>query len=436
MAALTGNSVASSYTGLLKTTDNAPLGATEKNLTDGAGNPSTLSMGTASASFTGTLDVSGATLTGVDGLAPAGGTTGQVLEKIDGTDYNYQWATVEGLAPAGGTTGQMLEKIDGTDYNYQWATVEGLAPAGGTTGQILEKIDGTDYNYQWATPVGGSPGLVSGTGTDSMKSDASLTTNAAIAAGARSIALGDNARSNADDCIVIGNGLVDDAARVNTVVIGSHSSEDTKAAQYSTAVGSGAKAVGANAISLGFEANASNNYTISISATTGKAFSNAESTWIGNGSSTSFWFGSKGNQIGWDTAGIGTNSNAFGRGSQARGSWSTALAYNANASGEQSTAVSYGTVASAQGTFAAADRAQATASRAIAIGGQSTSALADAAVIGPGLTALWAAGTTVNQLALANYASLNYADDAAAAAGSVPLGGVYHTSGALKVRIV
>ena len=30
---------------------------------------------------------------------------------------------------------------------------------------------------------------------------------------------------------------------------------------------------------------------------------------------------------------------------------------------------------------------------------------------------------------------MNYADDTAAAAGGIPLGGVYHTSGALKIRI-
>lgn len=36
---------------------------------------------------------------------------------------------------------------------------------------------------------------------------------------------------------------------------------------------------------------------------------------------------------------------------------------------------------------------------------------------------------------LNNYASLNFASDSAAATGGVPLGGLYHTSGALKVRI-
>jgi len=41
----------------------------------------------------------------------------------------------------------------------------------------------------------------------------------------------------------------------------------------------------------------------------------------------------------------------------------------------------------------------------------------------------------VPNLTIANYASLNYASDAAAAAAGIPLGGVYHTSGTLKVRI-
>ena len=38
------------------------------------------------------------------------------------------------------------------DTGATGATGEGV-PAGGTTGQVLEKIDGTDYNTQWATPA-------------------------------------------------------------------------------------------------------------------------------------------------------------------------------------------------------------------------------------------------------------------------------------------
>lgn len=74
-----------------------------------------------------------------------------------------------------------------------------------------------------------------------------------------------------------------------------------------------------------------------------------------------------------------------------------------------------------------------------------------------GLTALTGAGTadgdlhqiydlsatsnrkqTVSELALAlktRLALADYADDAAAAVGLVPVGGLYHTSGAVKVRV-
>jgi len=56
--------------------------------------------------FDGNIDVNSITIAGV-GIAtaiptvPAGGTTGQVLSKVDGTNYNTQWATVSGGAGGG-----------------------------------------------------------------------------------------------------------------------------------------------------------------------------------------------------------------------------------------------------------------------------------------------------------------------------------------------
>lgn len=38
-------------------------------------------------------------------------------------------------------------------------------------------------------------------------------------------------------------------------------------------------------------------------------------------------------------------------------------------------------------------------------------------------------------LVLSNYSTLNFIDDVDAAANDVPLGGIYHTTGSLKVRI-
>ena len=61
--------------------------------------------------------------------------------------------------------------------------------------------------------------------------------------------------------------------------------------------------------------------------------------------------------------------------------------------------------------------------RSVILGGSSQSTSIDDEVVVPNLT-------------ITNYASLNYADDTAAAAGGVPLGGVYHNAGDLRVRII
>jgi len=44
-------------------------------------------------------------------------------------------------------------------------------------------------------------------------------------------------------------------------------------------------------------------------------------------------------------------------------------------------------------------------------------------------------GGTAGTLILAGYSSLGFTGDAPAAAAGVPLGGVYHTAGALKIRL-
>jgi hypothetical protein len=78
---------------------------------------------------------------------------------------------------------------------------------------------------------------------------------------------------------------------------------------------------------------------------------------------------------------------------------------------------------------------EATATDSGAFGRNSFAIAAGAYAIGP-VTASTADTVTMKLLQLANYASMNFADDAAAATGGIPLGGVYHTSGALKIRIV
>lgn len=62
MATLTNTKIKDTYDGLLKTADNDIVGASEKNITDGLGNATVLSIGTASASFSSDVEVNGLTI--------------------------------------------------------------------------------------------------------------------------------------------------------------------------------------------------------------------------------------------------------------------------------------------------------------------------------------------------------------------------------------
>ena len=83
---------------------------------------------------------------------PVGGTAGQVLGKIDGTDYNVTWVDQTGgggeggNVPAGGTTGQVLAKSTDADYQTEWVNQTGGLPEGGTVGQVVTKTaDGAEW---------------------------------------------------------------------------------------------------------------------------------------------------------------------------------------------------------------------------------------------------------------------------------------------------
>lgn len=99
---------------------------------------------------------------------PAGGTAGQVLGKIDGTDYNVTWVNQTGgggeggNVPAGGTTGQVLAKATDTDYQTEWINQTGGLPEGGTAGQVVTKTaDGAEWaDVPTEIPAGGTVGQV------------------------------------------------------------------------------------------------------------------------------------------------------------------------------------------------------------------------------------------------------------------------------------
>jgi hypothetical protein len=70
---------------------------------------------------------------------PTSNPTGGGVLYVDGGALKYR-----------GTSGSA-----GTIVNADGTTVQGI-PTGGTAGQVLSKIDGTDYNTQWTAPSGGT----------------------------------------------------------------------------------------------------------------------------------------------------------------------------------------------------------------------------------------------------------------------------------------
>lgn len=97
---------------------------------------------------------------------PAGGTSGQVLTKKSGTNYDAEWKTPGSSLPSGGTPSQVLTKKSLTAGDAEWRDAPVMLPAGGNAGQILQKKSSTRNDAGWVDvpssanplPAGGSAG--------------------------------------------------------------------------------------------------------------------------------------------------------------------------------------------------------------------------------------------------------------------------------------
>lgn len=87
--------------------------------------------------------------TGAAGVGvPSGGSTGQVLKKKSGTDYDTEWGAAPGQGvPTGGTTGQILAKKSSTDYDTEWQNAPSVSDkADKVTGATSGDFAGLDAN--------------------------------------------------------------------------------------------------------------------------------------------------------------------------------------------------------------------------------------------------------------------------------------------------
>ena len=133
----------------------------------------------------------------------------------------------------------------------------------------------------------------------------------------------------------------------------------------------------------------------------------------------------------------GDTSIALGIGAVASNIHTIAMSSSADATGERSIAIGSSALASGgdQGeTIAIGASARATFDRGLALGYVAHSCEINATALGSGVCALYPYWTTTRKLELCETVPLNYPDDAGAATGGVPIGGIYHTDGNMKIR--
>ena len=188
MASLQNEQINLSYQGIIKTADNAAVGATAKAITDGAGNATNIEMSNTATNFvSGTVDFTGSTVSGLPG----------------GADTTYDLGSAQ-------STNDVDVTLTGSD-----ATVDTIKMVAGTNITLTDN----GSNQITIDAAGGAAGLVAGAGTDSMKSADSLTTNANIASGINSISIGNGNTVDVDNSIAIGDNLVN-SGQGDTIMMG------------------------------------------------------------------------------------------------------------------------------------------------------------------------------------------------------------------------
>lgn len=74
------------------------------------------------------------------------------LRLIDATTLGTGGTVTVNPLPAGGTTGQVLAKNSGTNFDTSWETI-GSVISGGTTNQVLAKNSNTNFDTKWENAV-------------------------------------------------------------------------------------------------------------------------------------------------------------------------------------------------------------------------------------------------------------------------------------------
>ena len=321
------------------------------------------------------------------------------------------------------------------------------------------------------------------------------TGNNTTASGDNSFSTGANTTASGERSTSTGNGTLasgvnSTATGINTIASGNHSTAmgnlTVASGNHSTAMGNNTTAIGTNSISAGSSTTAGGNNSFAVGFST--AANGNVATAMGNSTVASgdmatamglysVASGVAATATGYDTEASGANSTAMGKETTASGEASFATGLGATASGDYSTASGRATFATGNHSFAAGFLSRASGEYSTAMGKNTTASGERSVSIGeytiansfseialgrnpvPAAAAsatLWVAtdrlfsignGASAGSQSMAleilkngitvlpGVVSLSFADDTAAATGGVPVGGLYHTSGAIKIRL-
>ena len=399
MAALTGNSIDSSYQGLIKTTDNGAISGTAKAVTDGLGNATNIEISNTATNFvSGTVDFTGSTVTGL----PSGAAG---LENGSGADSLQSAAALTTNAANAAGSGS-IALGDGASATRQESVAIGqgaLANGGGSEGSIaIGHGSVASSNRGIAIGINGttnsSEGIVIGDDVDISGSDRSVAIGGAItiSGGSDKVAIGTSAAVGGTRGIAFGQNATADGA--NAIAMGYNSSV---AGQDSVGIGLGATAQGSNAIAIGkgAETGASSNEVIVIGNSQGGTAA-SESIRIGHdipGSS----FNSNNVAIGNNFDSVSGNGNVMvGNSASSASDYNTLVGYNTTALFQNGVAIGRDATAGNQAAIIAIGQSATGGAFAGAIAiGRNTQANANAAVaLGDGVIAATADTVSVKAL--------------------------------------
>lgn len=378
MGDLSGLRIDETYDGLIKTNDEQPVNATLKGLQDGVGNNIPVQVSTTAINFTGTVTGDNNTTYQFDLV----GDGNNVVMEIAGSDVAQQDITF----------------VPGTGVSFGLGAPNELT-INSTGGGVTYTLSATQ-----ATPTTVAVTLTG--------SDASTDTITLSAGGNVNIAVVNDVItfSSTDTNTTYDYGSAQDGTNVDLKLVPSIGATDT------------VKLVAGTGVTL----TDSGTNQVTIAATGG----GSAGLVVGTG------LNSLQNAVGGPSVASGDRAVALGNVAIANQPDTVAIGDGAEATGIGAAAV--GQYASASGIYSSAwgRTSQATGEGSVAFGQQAQALAAGSVALGRQVVAQVHDCVTIKRLQMLDYASLDFPDDAAAALGGIALGGVYHTAGVLKIRLV